>query len=276
VGKTQYIQEMLPALEDYINDAGLLVCGTCKTRKQYQVKLLGAARTVPVMCDCQREAVETEEVYYQQVAARKRVDALARDACTFSHDTAWREATFAKDDGVNADASAICREYVRSFATMQNANTGLLFTGPVGTGKSFLAGCVANALLAQGITVGVTSFPQILYHLRDFDKKDVLEKLQTYELLVIDDLGTERDTPYAAEQVFQVIDVRLRTQKPLLVTTNLSFAAMKEVRDIMQMRVYDRVLEMCPVHVVLTGLSRRPDVSKRKKERAAHWLLNGP
>jgi len=192
---------MLPALEDYINDAGLLVCGTCKTRKQYQVKLLGAARTVPVMCDCQREAVETEEVYYQQVAARKRVDALARDACTFSHDTAWREATFAKDD---------------------------------------------------------------------------LEKLQTYELLVIDDLGTERDTPYAAEQVFQVIDVRLRTQKPLLVTTNLSFAAMKEVRDIMQMRVYDRVLEMCPVHVVLTGLSRRPDVSKRKKERAAHWLLNGP
>jgi len=276
VGRTQCTQEMPPALEDYFNEVGLLVCGICKTRKQYRVNLLGAVQIVPVMCDCQREAVDAEEKYYQQVASRKRVDALSRDACTFSQDTAWRESTFARDDGLNAGASAMCREYVNSFATMQKENTGLLFTGPVGTGKSFLAGCIANALLAQGTTVGVTSFPQILYNLRDFDKRDVLEKLQTYELLVIDDLGTERDTPYAAEQVFQVIDARLRTQKPLIVTTNLDVAAMKEAKDSMQMRVYDRVLEMCPVHVVLVGLSRRSDVSSRKRERAAYWLLNGP
>ncbi|MBT9154925.1 MAG: DNA replication protein DnaC [Firmicutes bacterium] len=276
MGRTHCTQGTPLLVEDYVNDTGLIICGKCRTRKQHRVEILGAVRTVSVLCDCEREAAEAEEAYFQAVAERKRIEGLARDACTFSHDTAWREATFARDDGLNPQASAMCRRYVSSFATMQAENTGLLFVGPVGTGKSFLAGCVANALLAKGTSVGVTSLPQILYLMRDFSKKDVLEKLQGYELLVIDDLGTERETSYAAEQVFQVIDARLRTRKPLLVTTNLGLEVMREANDSIHARVYDRVLEMCPVHVVLMGRSRRHEVSEKKKVKAAHWLFDGP
>jgi DNA replication protein DnaC len=269
MSQAQCAEKLSLFTEDYLGTDGLMMCGKCNSRKQHRVEILGAMRTVYIMCDCRREAVEAEEAYYQQQAVRRRTEALAREACTFGHDTAWQQATFALDDGGNPEASTLCREYVASFASMRETNTGLLFVGPVGTGKSFLAGCVANALLEKGVSVGVTSLPQILYHMRDFSKRGVLERLQEYDLLVIDDLGTERETTYAAEQVFQVIDARLRTRKPVLVTTNLDPAAMREAKDTMHQRVYDRVLEMCPVQVTLKGRSRRQEVARQKRERAS-------
>jgi len=268
MNQAHYPEKLSLLTEDYLGADGLTMCGKCDSHKQHRVEIFGAMRVVYIMCDCRREAVEAEETYYQQLAMRKRTEALAREARTFDHDTSWRQATFALDDGVNPEASSICRDYVASFASMKETNTGLLFVGPVGTGKSFLAGCIANALLEKGVSVGVTSLPQILYQMRDFSKRGVLERLQEYDLLVIDDLGTERETTYAAEQVFQVVDARLRTRKPLLVTTNLDPAAMREAKDTMHLRVYDRVLEMCPVQVTLKGCSRRQEVSRHKREMA--------
>ena len=48
-----------------------------------------------------------------------------------------------------------------------------------------------------------------------------IASLDDYSLLVIDDLGVERSTEYAMEQMFTVIDSRYRSKKPLIVTTNL-------------------------------------------------------
>jgi len=246
-----------PSLPTDYTMNGLLMCGKCNTRKQLRVEILGRMRIVWVLCDCEREQVEAEESRYREMDAKRRMTALIRDACPLGQDVAWREATFERDDGGNREASKVCVDYVDSFAAAQETNTGVLFTGPVGTGKSYLAGCIANALIGRGVSVGVTSLPLLIAHMQDFSNKSVIARLQEYDLLILDDLGTERDTSYAAEQAFQIIDARLRARKPLIVTTNLDPTAMREAKDIMRKRIFDRVLAMCTVHVEMKGRSRR-------------------
>lgn len=70
----------------------------------------------------------------------------------------------------------------------------------------------------------MTNFPSILNRLTDVfaeDRAAFIASPDDYSLLVIDDLGVERSTEYAMEQMFTVIDSRYRSKKPLIVTTNL-------------------------------------------------------
>ena len=73
---------------------------------------------------------------------------------------------------------------------------------------------------------------------------------------MIDDLGIERDTAFAKETVFAVVDSRYRLSKPTIITTNLSMEKIKNPEDIENRRIYDRILEKCfPIEV--GGGSRR-------------------
>jgi DNA replication protein DnaC len=73
--------------------------------------------------------------------------------------------------------------------------------------------------------------------------------LNHYELLVLDDLGTERNTPFAMEVVYRVIDDRYTSGKPMIVTTNLTLEQLKKSDIVDYQRIYDRVLGMCiPLH----------------------------
>lgn len=79
--------------------------------------------------------------------------------------------------------------------------------GPIGTGKSYIAGCIANALLNQEITVKMTNFNTIIDDMFPLeDKTEYINALSRYELLILDDLGTERNSEYALGIVFSVID----------------------------------------------------------------------
>ena len=72
-----------------------------------------------------------------------------------------------------------------------------------------------------------------------------LDQLNRYRLLIIDDLGSERNTEYSTEQVYSVIDGRYRSGRPMILSTNLTMREMKDRRDRAQERIYDRVLERC-------------------------------
>lgn len=56
-----------------------------------------------------------------------------------------------RDDKRNPKVSDVCRRYVENWAEMKARNIGILFYGDVGTGKSFLACAIANALLERFI-----------------------------------------------------------------------------------------------------------------------------
>ena len=62
---------------------------------------------------------------------------------------------------------------------------------------------------------------------------------------IIDDLGVERSTEYAMEQMFFVIDSRYRSRRPMIITTNLKLSELKNPPDLAHARIYDRILERC-------------------------------
>jgi DNA replication protein DnaC len=99
----------------------------------------------------------------------------------------------------------------------------------------------------------MTNFPRILNTLTGMysqDKNDFIDSLNKYNLLILDDFGVERNTEFALEQVFSVIDTRYRSKKPMIVTTNLTLDELNDPADQAHARIYDRVLERCvPVQI---------------------------
>lgn len=153
---------------------------------------------------------------------------------------------------------------------MQADNTGLLLWGDVGTGKSFFAGCIANALLEQCVPVLMTNFAKLLNALSGMytdDRNAYIDSLNRYSLLIIDDLGVERSSTFAQEQVFHVIDSRYRSGKPLIVTTNLTLDELKHTEDTAKRRIYDRILERC-VPIRINNLNIRQKNAQEQLQRA--------
>ena len=155
--------------------------------------------------------------------------------------------------------------YVAHWPEMQEKNVGLLLWGGVGTGKSFMAGCIANALMEQEVAVCMTNFARIMNELNNAfsGRNEVVDRLCGYPLLVIDDFGMERGTEYALEQIYNIIDSRYRSRKPLIVTTNLTLTELKNPQDTAHARIYDRLLELC-TPIACTGPSMRKDIGQAK------------
>ncbi len=252
---------------DYVDSEGFLVCGNCHTRKQVEVQWPGGTepRKMPTLCECEAKKRAAEEEERKLREFQMRVSRLRRDGLTDPEYLHW---TFAQDDRRRPEISDACLKYVDEWAQMRIDNVGLLFFGDVGTGKSFLACCIANALLEKCVPALVTNFPRILNKLQSSawgeDRNGILEQLQRYELVVIDDLGVERNTSYALEQIYNIVDTRYRSGKPLIVTTNLAPAEIKTPENIGLERIYDRIMQNS-IPVKVTGPSRRVRIAEEKK-----------
>ena len=108
------------------------------------------------------------------------------------------------------------------FNRSDGKNVGLLLWGNVGTGKTFAAHCVCNELLQRDepVSVFITSLSRVLNS--GWDKSDTVTRIRDAPLVVFDDLGAERSSEYALENVFMMVDERYRARKPTIVTTNLT------------------------------------------------------
>ena len=100
----------------------------------------------------------------------------------------------------------------------------------------------------------------LLFEHDEFTMKPVLDETGR---LILDDFGMERGTEYGLEQVFNVIDSRYRSGKPLIVTTNLTLDDLRNPEDTAHSRIYDRLLSMC-VPVRFTGENFRQETAQRK------------
>ena len=230
---------------EYLNESdGLLYCSKCHTPKQTRLKTCDREFTPTIMCQCERELFQRKEVERKQ---REFFDYVSRLKATGLQDKALRDYTFDHDLGYNPEITK-AHIYVDHWNEMAANSTGLLLWGDVGTGKTFFAGCIANALLSKGIPVLMTNMNRILNTLTGMfsdDRNHFIESFNAYSLLIIDDLGVERNSEFALEQVFSVIDSRYRSRKPLIVTTNLTLEELKNPADTAHARIYDRILERC-------------------------------
>ncbi|MCR5035387.1 MAG: ATP-binding protein [Clostridia bacterium] len=246
---------------DYMKD-GRLYCGKCNTPKTDRMTwgpLEG--RIVRHNCKCESEAYKAEQEASERQEYFNKIMRLRNSGFP---DAEMSKITFQHDDKSNPKLSEIAHRYVDNFAEMKRQNKGLLLYGSVGTGKTFIAACIANALIEKGYPCLVTNFARIINGVAGTaltEKQEYFDNLNKYDLLVIDDLAAERNTEYVNEIVFNVIDARCRAGKPVIVTTNLTEYEMKHAADIRKQRIYSRLQEMC-VPVYVAGRDKRIQMQK--------------
>lgn len=118
--------------------------------------------------------------------------------------------------------------YSQSRQYAQTLQGWLLLTGGYGCGKTHLAAAVANFAVEQGVPVLFLTVPDLLDWLRfGFEEHDEnfearFDEIRNIRLLVLDDLGTQNSTPWAAEKLYQIINHRYILRLPTVITTNLS------------------------------------------------------
>ena len=193
-----------PEQEDYTGEDGLLYCGKCRTPKEAyhteETRALTGYDKRPSECDCQRAKRLEREAAEQRREHLQTVDELKQKGFT---DPKMRKWTFENDNGRNPQMDK-ARFYADNWEAMRDENIGYLFWGSVGTGKSYLAACIANALMEQEIPVRMTNFAAVLNDLnsRIEGRNEYISRLCRYPLLIIDDFGMERGTEYGLEQVY--------------------------------------------------------------------------
>lgn len=221
-------------------------CPVCGKPRHTKIRLGGSDYTVGVMCDCERrEYLDGLKRQEEQEKARRRNRAFetkAQSRCFFPD----------KDD---SEAMRACRSYAESFDEMSKGAYGLLLYGRPDQGKTFLGACITNALIDKGVNAIMRSVPNLVAKTRGYGD-DGMDELERADLLILDDLGAERDTSFANEVVYRAVESRYSNGKPMIVTTNLTMQEFSRPQTIEQERIYNRILERCLPVKVETGRKR--------------------
>lgn len=254
------------AKKEYMGDDGFLHCSVCHASVQTKVSFLGDERIVRCICDCVKKERDAFEEQQRKEAREKR-----RKICFAESNMAnW---TFENDHRENEKLSDAMMNYATQFDDFAKEGRGLLLAGTVGTGKSYFAACIANRLIDEGYRVLMTNFATLTNQIQGtFDgKQDLIDDLNHYKLLILDDLGAERKSEYMQEMVFNIIDARYRSGLPFIITTNLSLEEIKKPQDLSCSRIYDRILERC-FPIEMNGVSKRRQAVKKSYEETKKKL----
>lgn len=218
---------------DYYDEDSILHCGICYAPKEYHVhrELNGHVLDfiAPIACLCTQKQIDEEQ-------RRERIGRL-REVCYCYGHSDMKECSFSKADR-NQRAAETCRTFADNLP-----QKGLLICGPSGSGKSYLAACIVNRLTANGTPCLFTD-AGTLADMMETAEQDVLKALDRYAVLVLDDLGSERENEYMTEKICKILDRRRSAKRPVIATTSRVQHIMDgETKQALQIR--NRITEMC-------------------------------
>ena len=259
--------------KEYIKD-GHAYCKVCHERKDGKaLEFFGKQMIFKTACKCDRDREAKEKERQKQLEIER-----LKSIC-FTSMIQWLY-TFENYQGKENQSLIIAKNFVKDYELMKKENIGLLFYGTVGSGKTYLACSIANALIEQyQISVKIRNFAQIINELQkggfDLDKNAYIESLVNTSVLILDDLGIERDTSYAKEQVYNIVNNRYLKHKPTIFTTNLSYSQIENCTESVEyQRIYSRIIEMC-IPVMVLGEDYRKVIQEEKLKRNKERLLTG-
>ena len=260
--------------DDIVKEDGHVYCKNCNQRVDGELLKSEIYSIIPRK-NCQCDIKRAEEKAQRDKQAR--ISMLKRNC--FSS-LSQHKYVFDKFIDKQSQAFRVAYNYSNNFKQMLKDNVGLLFYGDVGAGKTFLSCAIANKVIEDyQDQVKIMNFSQIINQLQKsafkIDSNEIINRLSDISLLVLDDLGVERDTSYAREQVYNIINARYLKNKPTIFTTNLSLEVIQDPNiDLEYQRIYSRILEMTvPVKVV--GEDYRKKIHQEKLQKYKDLLLFG-
>lgn len=158
-------------------------------------------------------------------------------------------------------ALARARQYAENFG---NSFGGFIFSGNPGTGKNHLAAAIGNHIIQNGKSILIATLPDLMMRVRETYQKDaktsesaLVDDLCAVDLLVLDDVGVQRNNLNEDLIIFQVVDRRLANKKPVGVLTNLDF---EQLTVVLGERVIDRLRMGTPTVINFNWQSYRRQV----------------
>lgn len=227
-----------------------------------------------VACLCVQKQQEQEAV---RIAKEKRAQWLKERQMRAQINKRYENAFFATTDADRGEsfqkAFGIAKKYVENFARHLDNYAGMYLWGKVGTGKTHLAYCIANELLAKGYLVIVTSFSDIVrllkkpYDQMTVDEDTLFFNLTNADLLVIDDLGYEQLTDFTSEKINSFVNLRYNSMKPMVITSN--FQPTELVQKGFELKTIERINEGAVFKLQVEAESYRKVLLKNQKSEVA-------
>jgi DNA replication protein DnaC len=204
---------------------------------------------VTPLCSCQSIVKRNEGL---EALEKLRLKEIAEDTlgvnpkiknCTFDN--------FVPREGVMT-ALSYSKSYSKNISENIKNGYGILFLGEVGTGKSHLSAAISNVALDNEFTVIYEVITDLLCKIRstyssedakhkETNEQALLDSLCCCDLLVLDDIGTEKTSPWTETIIYTIVNKRYNLKKPTIVSTNLS---LKELSKKIGVRTMDRLIEM--------------------------------
>lgn len=182
----------------------------------------GFGRAIPCVC----RADEQQKARLDSLLRLSQIGALAH--CTF-------ETFIPEGHGLTATRQRNLRmAYDRAAAYAEEPAGWLLLKGGYGCGKTHLAAAIANRQLATGRPVLFVNTPDLLDHLRatfnpestvSYDER--FDQVRNSPLLILDDLGTQSNSEWAQEKLYQILNFRYNAKLPTVITTNLDLESIE-------------------------------------------------
>ena len=260
--------------ENDIERNGHIYCKVCCKRVDGELVDLCFTKFIHIIkCECEIKRDKENEERERLM----KISSLKRDCFSspLQHQYNFEKYLNEKDQ-----AYKVAYNYVKSFEQMKKDNVGLLFYGDVGSGKTYLACSIANELIErEQVKVKIMNLSQVINQIQKsafkLDSNEIISNLSNIPLLILDDLGIERDTSYAREQVYNIINSRYLKGRPTIFTTNLSLEIIQNPNiDLEYQRIYSRILEMT-IPVKVTGEDFRRKIQQEKLRKYKELLLYG-
>ena len=147
--------------------------------------------------------------------------------------------------GENKDAMQKVFAFLKDYAkNLSLKSKSLLFFGDTGLGKTHLSLAIANAALEKGMGVVYSPVQNLVQklekeHFSYNSDTPVLDDVLECDLLILDDLGTEFSTAYSQSLIYNIINTRILTAKPTIISTNLD---VEELANKYHNRVASRII----------------------------------
>lgn len=269
ITKKEMFKKVSPEESEYLNSEGLPFCKVCNEPKYFK----NGDKVVHAVCSCYQKNIVKKQKQEQQKEKLAKLTKL-KEASLLGK--IYKNASF-KNLDVNRDNNLMdivdrAKKYVDNFEDIKVLGQGIFIFGDVGTGKSYLTACIGNALLDKGHSVLFTNFSTIDKMIKEtfrFGSKktesEVISDLTDVDLLIIDDLGTEKnltgDNTFLQEKVYDVINYRYISKKATIFTSNYSLNDL--YKNGVERRTIDRISEMSTAIFEITGKSYRRKIKNK-------------
>ena len=232
------------------------ICEKCKQPKSKYIKEF--ERFCSIQCECDKQLFEDIE----KEQFNLYVDEMFEGSNLGER---YRNASFKTMDLTEADdslqtAAKRCKKFCENFKEVLKRGLGIYLYGDKGTGKTYLAACIINELIRKEFSCFFTNFFEISEAIFKNNHK-FLDKTESYQLVVFDDVGTELVKRNGSDnwmqgEVYNYLNKRYNKKLPTIFTANHSLAELGRDRGYAQ-KTIDRIFEMSTAVLEIKGKSFR-------------------